>query len=35
MPIKVDVSDNGKNYLLIEVESLDTIITGGKIICLR
>jgi len=35
MPIKVDVSDNGKNYLLIEVESLDTIITGGKIICSR
>jgi hypothetical protein len=35
MPIKVDVSDNGKNYLLIEVESLDTLITGGKIICSR
>lgn len=35
MPIKVDVIDNGKNYLLIEVESLDTIITGGKIICSR
>ena len=35
MPFKVDVSDNGKNYLLIEVESLDTIITGGKIICSR
>jgi hypothetical protein len=35
MPIKVDIIDNGKNYLLIEVESIDTIITGGKIICSR
>jgi len=35
MPFKVDVSDNGKNYLLIEVESFDTIIAGAKIICSR
>jgi hypothetical protein len=33
--IDLDVIDDGKNYLMIEVDCLDTIITGGSIKCSR
>ena len=33
--IKTDVISNNKNYLLIELDGLDTVVTGGKILFAR